>query len=376
MRYLTAGESHGETLCLIAEGLPSGLALDIDKINRDLARRMSGYGRGGRMSIENDKAHFVAGVRSGLTTGAPIAVLIANRDSENWTDYMRPFGETATGRQVTHVRPGHADFVGCVKYGHTDARNVLERASARETAARTAAGALCRQLLRALGVEITGYVRSVGGVKDDGEYSFEAIRSGRGEKLMMMDRAAEARAAEEIDRLKAAGDTCGGVCELRVSGLKSGFGSCMTYAEKLDARLCGAMLSVQAVKGAEVGLGFAAAERKGSEAHDGLSVLNGRAFRETNRAGGIEGGMSNGEELVLRAAMKPIPTLMRGLHTIDIKTGEPAIAAAERSDVCALPACETVLENVIACELCAVVLERLGGDRMDKIIERYGELLP
>lgn len=376
MRYLTAGESHGETLCLIAEGLPSGLALDIDKINRDLARRMSGYGRGGRMSIENDKAHFVAGVRSGLTTGAPIAVLIANRDSENWTDYMRPFGEAAAGRQVTHVRPGHADFVGCVKYGHTDARNVLERASARETAARTAAGALCRQLLRALGVEITGYVRSVGGVKDDGEYSFEAIRSGRGEKLMMMDRAAEARAAEEIDRLKAAGDTCGGVCELRVSGLKSGFGSCMTYAEKLDARLCGAMLSVQAVKGAEVGLGFAAAERKGSEAHDGLSVLNGRAFRETNRAGGIEGGMSNGEELVLRAAMKPIPTLMRGLHTIDIKTGEPAIAAAERSDVCALPACETVLENVIACELCAVVLERLGGDRMDKIIERYGELLP
>ena len=376
MKITTSGESHGKGLFAIIEGLPAGLKVDFDEIDRVLALRGRGYGRGARPKIESDRAEFLSGVRNGVTLGSPVTVAVWNRDYENWKEFMSPEPCDTEQRRLTRVRPGHADYTGVKKFGTDDARNVLERASARETAARTAAGALCRQLLRALGVEITGYVRSVGGVKDDGEYSFEAIRSGRGEKLMMMDRAAEARAAEEIDRLKAAGDTCGGVCELRVSGLKSGFGSCMTYAEKLDARLCGAMLSVQAVKGAEVGLGFAAAERKGSEAHDGLSVLNGRAFRETNRAGGIEGGMSNGEELVLRAAMKPIPTLMRGLHTIDIKTGEPAIAAAERSDVCALPACETVLENVIACELCAVVLERLGGDRMDKIIERYGELLP
>lgn len=376
MRITTSGESHGKGLFAVIEGLPAGLKVDFKEIDDCLALRQSGYGRGTRQKIECDRAEFLSGVRGGVTLGSPVTIAVWNRDYENWKEFMSPEPCNTEERRLTRVRPGHADFTGMKKFGADDARNVLERASARETAARVAAGALCRQLLRALGVEITGYVRSVGRVKDEGEYSFEQIRAGRGSELMMVDREAERRATEEIDELRRAGDTCGGVCELRVKGLKSGFGSCMTYAEKLDARLCGALLSVQAIKGAEVGLGFAAAERKGSEVHDELFVSDGRAFRKSNRAGGIEGGMSNGEELVLRAAMKPIPTLMRGLHTIDIKTGEPAIAAAERSDVCALPACETVLENVIACELCAVVLERLGGDRMDKIIERYGELLP
>ena len=374
MKIATAGESHGKGLFCIIEGLPAGLCLDLEEIDGYLALRQSGYGRGARQKIEKDRAEILSGVRNRVTLGSPVTLAVWNRDYENWKEYMAPEGCDVSRRTLTKVRPGHADLTGLKKYGGEDARNVLERASARETAVRVAAGTVCRQLLRALGVEISGYVRAAGGVADDGEYPFEALKD-RSPDLFMMDCEAEARAKAVIDDCTAEGDTCGGVIELRVKGLKSGFGSGTTYAAKLDARLVSALMSVQAIKGAEVGLGFAAAARRGSAVHDEIFYADDRGFyRKTNRAGGIEGGMSNGEEIVLRAAMKPIPTLMRGLATVDYRTHEAARAATERSDVCSVLACEVIAESALCCELAAVVLERLGGDRLDEIKERYGRL--
>ncbi len=374
MRLTTAGESHGKGLFAILEGIPAGLRLDPERIDAALARRQSGYGRGARQSIEKDRVELLSGVRDLVTLGSPIAIAVWNRDYENWKEVLAPEGCDVSARRLTKVRPGHADLAGMLKFGTDDARNVLERASARETAVRVAAGEICRTLLEALGVRATGYVRSVGSVCDGREYTFEQIAAGRLSELCMMDRGTQAQAMALIDGAKAAGDSLGGVIELRVAGLKNGFGSCMTYREKLDARLAGALMSVQAVKGVEFGLGFKAAERPGSAVHDEISVREGTYVRMSNRAGGIEGGMSNGGELVVRAAMKPIPTLTRGLGTVDLATGLPATAAFERSDVCAVPACEAVLEAALLTELCAVVLERLGGDRMDEIAERYGRL--
>ncbi len=304
-----------------------------------------------------------------------MTIAVYNRDHENWKECFSPEACDASMRTLSDVRPGHADLTGLKKFGGSDARNVLERASARETAVRVAAGTVCRQLLRELGVEITGYVRAAGSVEDDKEYSFEEIRKGRLPELFMLDPVLQTRAMREIDECRNAGDTLGGVAEIRVKGLKSGFGSCMTYAEKLDARLCAAMMSVQAIKGVESGAGFGAARRRGSAVHDEIYFSEERGFyRQTNRAGGIEGGMSNGEELVLRAAMKPIPTLMRGLNTVNYLTRQPSRAAAERSDVTAILAAEVVLESAIASELAAVVCERLGGDRLDELKVRYGSI--
>lgn len=374
MKITTSGESHGKGLFAVIEGFPSGVKVDLNEIDGYLALRQSGYGRGARQKIECDRVEILSGIRNGVTLGSPVTLAIWNRDYENWREYMAPEGCETETKKLTCVRPGHADFTGMKKFHSDDARNVLERASARETAARVAAGTLCRQLLRALGVQVTGYVRSVESVSDEKEYTFEQIAKGRKSELLMMDSGLQSRAMERIDALKAAGDTCGGVIELRVAGLKSGFGSCMTYGEKLDARICAALMSVQAVKGVEVGLGFAAAQLCGSKVHDELFTENGKILRKTNRAGGIEGGMSNGEEIVLRAAMKPIPTLGRGLQTVDTASGKQAVAAAERSDVCAIAACETVLENALLCELYTVVSERLGGDCLEEICARYGEL--
>ncbi len=372
MRLSTAGESHGKGVFAILEGIPAGLRLDLAAIDAALARRGSGYGRGGRQKIESDRVEILSGVRDLVTLGSPIALAVWNRDYENWKAYMAPEGCDTSARKLTKVRPGHADLTGMHKFAQEDARNVLERASARETAARVAAGEIARQLLLALGVIVRGYVRGVGSVSDDKIYSFEEIVPSP--VLGMLDPEKEQAACREIDTCKAEGDTLGGTVELRVKGLKSGFGSCMTYREKLDARLCGALMSVQAIKGAEVGLGFEAAERRGSLVHDELFPAEHMPVRKTNHAGGIEGGMSNGEEIVLRAAMKPIPTLMKGLRTVDMATGAPAVAAPERSDVCAILACETVLESVLATELSAVVLERLGGDHMEALRQRYGAL--
>lgn len=363
MRITTAGESHGRGLYAILEGIPAGLEIDLGRVDAALSRRAGGYGRGARQALEQDRAELLAGVRHGVTLGSPIALSVLNHDSGS--EEMPP---------LTRLRPGHADLAGMLKFGASDARGVSERASARETAIRVAAGEICRILLEKLNIFITGYVRSVGTVCDENDYTFHQIRSQRRELLGMMDERAEREAVALIDEARAAGDTLGGVSELRVYGLKSGFGSCMTYAEKLDARLASALMSVQAIKGVEVGLGFVAAALRGSSVHDGIYMKDGKYAHLSNRAGGIEGGMSNGEEIVLRAAMKPVPTLMCGLGTVDSSTGEPAVAAAERSDICAVTACLAVLEAALASELCAAVLDRLGGDTVRELEERYGRL--
>lgn len=373
MKLTSAGESHGKALVGIIEGLPSNLKIDIDEINNCLALRQSGYGRGARQKIERDKIEILSGVRNLLTLGSPLAFIIKNNDYENWRAYMAPEGCDTTKRTLTKVRPGHADLTGMLKYGTDDARNILERASARETAVRVAAGTVARQYLRALGVEVSGYVKSVCGIRDDSNYAFEQLEKAKTQPLFMLDEKLQNKAVALIDGLKANGDTAGGVVEIRIKGLKSGFGSCMQYSTKLDAVLCSALMSVQAVKGAEVGLGFGAADLAGSKVHDEI-FYNGRYFRKTNNAGGIEGGMSNGEEIILRAAVKPIPTLMQGLNTIDTETKQPAKAAGERSDVCAICAAEIILESVAAFALAEVVSARLGGDKMDEVINRYNLL--
>ena len=374
MKLTTAGESHGKALVGIIEGLPSNLGIDIAAIDADLAFRQSGYGRGGRQKIERDRIEIMSGVRNRLTLGSPLAFCIVNADYPNWEKYMAAEGCDVSARTLTRVRPGHADLTGIKKFAQTDARNILERASARETAVRVAAGSIAKQYLAALGVQVGGYVRSVCGVKDGGEYPFERLKDARSSLLFMLDGEAEARAAALIDGLKAAGDTAGCVAEVRVHGLKSGFGSCMTYEGKLDGRLAGAVMGVQAVKGVEIGLGFAAADLPGSRVHDEIFNENGAFVRHTNNAGGIEGGMSNGEDIVLRAAMKPIPTLMRGLNTVDCLTGESCKAAGERSDVAAVCAFEIIVESVVAFVMAQAVAERLGGDNMAQVVERYERL--
>ena len=370
----TAGESHGKGLFAIVEGIPQGLIIDHKKINGELFRRQSGYGRGARQKIESDKAEILSGVRNRTTLGSPVTLAVWNRDYENWKEFMAPEGCNTEERIVENVRPGHADLTGMKKFGVTDARNILERASARETAARVAAGGIFRQLLEALNIEVTGFVRSVGTSFDGATYTFEDVVKKRSAELAMLDRDVEKRAKKQIDSCKEAGDTLGGVIELRVRGLKSGFGSPMTYREKLDARIASTLMSVQAVKGVEVGCGFSLAEMKGSEAHDEIYYENGKFTRGSNRAGGIEGGASNGEELVFRVVMKPIPTLMRGLNTVNYNTKTPAKASTERSDVCAVPACEVVCESALLAEIAKVVSERLGGDTLSEWQKRYGEL--
>lgn len=373
MKFISAGESHGKCLVGIIEGLPSNLKIDLSEINAYLALRQSGYGRGGRQKIESDKAEILSGVRNLLTLGSPLSFAVVNRDYENWRAVMAPEGCDISKKTVTAVRPGHADLTGLLKYGQTDARNILERASARETAVRVVAGSIARQYLKELGVKVSGYVKSVCGIFDDNIYSFDRLDAAKSQPLFMLDADKQREAMKKIDSLKEEGDTAGGVIEIRVSGLKSGFGSCMDYARKLDALLCGALMSVQAIKGVEVGLGFSSADKKGSEVHDEI-FYNGEYFRKTNSAGGIEGGMSNGEDIVLRAAMKPIPTLTKGLRTVDYATGEPVKASTERSDVAAVCAAEIILESVTAFTVAAAVADRLGGDNMREVKERYAAL--
>ncbi len=378
MKMTTAGESHGKALVAILEGLPAHLKLDFEKIQAELAIRQSGFGRGGRQKIEKDRVEFLTGVRNGETLGSPVTLCVWNKDYANWETCMSD-GECDAAvmekKALTKVRPGHADLTGMQKFAQDDARNILERASARETAIRVAAGGVYRQYLSALGVEITGFVREICGVADEKAYTFEDILAGRNAETGMLDCEKAEQAKEKIAALKAAGDTAGGAVEVRVRGLKSGFGSVMTYCEKLDGRLAQGLMSIQAVKGVEVGMGFGVASVSGKDVHDEIFYEEGKGYyRQTNRAGGIEGGMSNGEELVLRVAMKPIPTLMRGLQTVDLKTGEVAKAASERSDVCAIVALEIIAEAVVAQVLAFAVAERLGGDTMAQVEKRYQEL--
>lgn len=374
MKLTTAGESHGKALVGIIEGLPSNLTIDCAHINADLALRQGGYGRGGRQKIERDRIEILSGVRNMLTLGSPLAFQIVNADYKNWESCMSADACDVTQRTLTKVRPGHADLTGLIKFGQTDARNILERASARETAVRVAAGSMAKQYLSALGVQVGGYVKGVCGIEDDSEYKFSDLAAAKSSPLFMLSKEKEEAAMRLIDELKEKGDTAGGVVEIRVHGLKSGFGSCMTYGEKLDGRLAGALMGVQAIKGVEVGMGFKAAALPGSKVHDEIYRKNGAFARMTNNAGGIEGGMSNGEDIILRAAMKPIPTLMKGLNTVDFVTGEPCRAAGERSDVAAICACEIILESATAFTLAQAVSERLGGDNMAQVLERYEKL--
>lgn len=378
-RFVTAGESHGPALVAIVEGAPAGLPLLAEQVNHQLARRQQGYGRGRRMQIEQDQIEFLSGVRAGETIGAPIAMLIRNRDWKNWEAIMDPAPraeDQAEGRkrQVTRVRPGHADLTGVLKYDREDARDILERASARETTARVAAGAVARCLLAELGVRIGSHLVHLGGV--------DAVRpatmptdinaAADASPLRTLDPKAEAEMIARIDAAKSEGNTLGGICEVVVDGLPVGLGSHVSWDRKLDGRLGAAILSIPAVKGVEMGMGFEAARRTGAEVHDEIEMApgqtrTGNVRRRTNRAGGLEGGMTTGEPLVLRVAMKPISTLMRPLGTIDTKTGAAAEAAAERSDVTAVPAMGVIAEAMTAIVLADAMLEKFGGDSLTEL---------
>lgn len=361
MRYFTAGETHGKCLTVIIEGAPAGFEISLERINVALSRRQRGYGRGGRMQIERDSAEILSGVRGGITLGSPIAMMIKNRDWENWQAVMGT--EASNGeRAVEFPRPGHADLAGGMKYDHHDLRNVLERASARETAARVAAGALARQLIEPYGAAFKSRVVSIGTVTDAADTSAPGFwERAAASPVGFGGETAEKAAMEYIDDIKARGESCGGVVETVITGLPAGLGSYAQYDRKLDSRLAAAVMSVQAIKGVELGLGFEAARRCGSEVHDEI-VYDSGYRRLTNRAGGIEGGMTNGEPVIIRAAMKPIPTLYNPLRTVSIKDKSEHKASVERSDVCAVPACAVVVEAAAAFEVAAAFLEKFGGD--------------
>jgi chorismate synthase len=385
LRFTTAGESHGPALISILEGAPAGIPVLAADIDNDLARRQQGYGRGRRMQIEKDQVELLSGVRAGYTIGSPVAMLIRNRDWKNWQDIMDPAPNSSDPderrRAVTRPRPGHADLSGMLKYDRDDARDILERASARETTARVAAGAICRKLLSEIGVTIGSHIVELGGViaalADElpGDINAAADAS----PLRTLDKNAEAQMIERIDAAKKDGDTLGGVCEVVCRGLPVGLGSHVAWNRKLDGRIGAAMMSIPAVKGVGIGIGFEASRLRGSQVHDEILAASDRArsgdiARKTNRAGGLEGGMTTGEPLVVRVAMKPISTLMKPLATVEMKTGEAASAVAERSDVTAVPAMGVIAEAMLAFVLAQAALEKFGGDslgEMKRNLESY-----
>lgn len=373
LRYLTAGETHGPQLTAIIEGLPSNLELDFEALNFQLHRRQKGHGRGRRMQIEKDAATIVGGVRHGRTTGAPVALVIENKDWRNWTDVMNvePIeGGDEAKRRINRPRPGHADLNGGLKYNLKDLRNVLERSSARETTARVAVGAIARQLLEKFGIKVAGHVVSIGGVTAEAPKLpiDELIRVTEESPVRVADKAAELRMIELIDQAKADGDTLGGVVECIVEGVPVGLGSHVQWDRKLDGRIAQAVMSINAFKGVEIGIGFEAARRPGSQVHDPILYSKEKGFyRASNNAGGFEGGMTNGEPIVVRGVMKPIPTLYKPLASVDIDSKEPFTAQVERSDACAVPAASVVLEHVVAWEVAKAFLEKFGGDSMEEI---------
>lgn len=365
LRFMTAGESHGPCLTAIMEGLPAGLKLDLEAINRDLARRQQGYGRGGRMKIEKDKVEIVSGVRFGETLGGPITLRVVNKDFANWTDRMAVFGEPA-GEKVTAARPGHADLTGVKKYNRRDVRDILERSSARETTMRVAVGAVCKEFLRALGVSVVSQVTNIGGVEvDPSKVNRHLLGQETGSELNCFDPDAEEKMKAKIDEAKKAGDTLGGIFEVVVRGLPAGLGSHIQWDRRLDAKIAGAMMSIQAIKGVEIGAGFQCAVLPGSQIHDEVFLdEDGEVFRKTNRAGGLEGGMTNGEEVVVKAAMKPIPTLMTPLRSIDVESREAVLACKERSDTCAVSAASVVGESMMAFVMAEAICDKFGSDAM------------
>ena len=372
LRFLSAGESHGPALTVMLDGVPAGLPLVAsDHIDPWLRRRQGGYGRGRRMVIETDTAAVLAGVRAGRTTGAPLSLQIENRDWRNWTEIMSPLpGGEPRKKALTAARPGHADLSGGIKYGHKDLRDVLERASARETTSRVAAGAVALQLLAQVGVQACARMVSLGGVPCDGGMDWASLEALDDSPLRTFDRDAEARIIARIDEAKRDGDTLGGVVEARFKGLPVGLGSHTQWDRKLDGRLAQAAMSIQAIKGVEVGDGWAAAMSPGSRVHDAIYHSDAGYYRQTNRAGGLEAGMTTGEELVVRAAMKPIATLMTPLPTVDVTTREAADAARERSDTTAVPAASIVVLAMTALVLADAVMEKFGADTVREIGER------
>jgi chorismate synthase len=377
MRFLTAGESHGPQLTAIVEGMPAGFNIDPARINHELARRQKGYGRGGRMAIERDEVRIVSGVRFGQSMGSPITMVVENLDYKNWLKRMSiDPRDRDQGRPVTRPRPGHADLAGVLKYNMDDIRNVLERASARETTARVAVGGLARQILDPFGIDVLGYVVSIGAIKAGTPASMpleELRRITEDSQVRVADPAAERAIIEDIDACKKTGDTLGGVVEVTVTGLPVGLGSYVQWDRKLDARLAFALLSLQAAKGVEFGMGFGAAAVRGSQLHDeiGYDAAARQFTRLSNNSGGTEGGMSTGEPLRVRMAFKPLSTLMQPLRSVDMRTKAEAVGTIERSDVCAIPAAAVIAEAVVAYELANSFLEKFGGDSFTEINRNY-----
>jgi chorismate synthase len=375
LRFLTAGESHGKALTVIIDGLPAGLPLDEEWIARDLARRQGGYGRGGRQQIESDRAEILSGVRHGLTIGSPVSLLLRNRDWENWRDEMDVAPAQGKVEPVTRLRPGHADLAGAIKYGLDDVRPVLERASARETAARVAVGSVARKLLSEFNIEVHSHTVCIGGYWSGPGDSVDWAEV-ESSPARCADSSAGKLMVEAIDAAKESGDSLGGVFEVVASGVPIGLGSHVQWDRRLDGRIAQAMMSINAVKGVEVGAGFTTSDAKGSEAHDVIRLApNGGWRHETNRAGGIEGGISNGEAIVLRAAIKPIPTLAKPLTSVDLRTGERVEAHVERSDVCVVPAPGVIGEAMIAIVLAGALLEKFGGDHIEETLRNYRSYL-
>lgn len=371
MRYLTAGESHGPQLTAIIEGLPSQLPLGKGDIDPWLRKRQGGYGRGRRMVIETDEADILSGVRSGRTTGAPVTLAIQNKDHRNWTEIMSPEpGGEPRKKALTDARPGHADLTGGIKYRHKDLRDVLERASARETAARVAVGSIALKLLSELGVQGANYVSSLAGIETREAFGWDKLDAIEESDLRTWDVDAAGQMRERIDQAKKDGDTLGGILEVRFRGLPVGLGSFVHYDRKLDGRIAQACLSVQAMKGVEIGRAFDNALKAGSGVHDAVYYRGGTYARDSNGAGGLEAGMTNGEELIVRVAMKPIATLMKPLPTVNVVTHEASDAARERSDTTAVPAAGVILQCVIGWVLAEAMLEKFGGDTLPELQER------
>lgn len=374
MRYLTAGESHGKQLTTIIEGVPARMPITAEQINESLLRRQKGYGRGKRMQIEKDLVDITSGVRHGYTLGSPISLVIHNDDFKHWTDIM---GEDAPEegqkirRVVTKPRPGHADLNGALKYGHRDMRNVLERSSARETAARVAAGSVAKIMLRQLGIEVCGYVKEIAGIRASETSALsisEMQQVSEASPVRVLDKNVEQQMMDAIDKAKKDGDSIGGVTEVYVTGMPAGIGSYVQYDRKLDGRIAGSVMSINAYKGVEIGIGFEAARKNGSEVHDEIAWSKERGYyRKSNRLGGFEGGMTNGMPLVVKGVMKPIPTLYKPLKSVDIDSKEEFTASVERSDACAVPAAAVVMEHVVAFELAKAITETFTSDQFPKL---------
>ena len=374
LRYLTSGESHGQSLISILDGVPANIELNIDEINEELKKRQSGYGRGGRMKIEQDKINILGGVRGKKTLGGPISIEVKNNDYKNWESYMNPMSDVdLDSKKVSNVRPGHADLVGCLKYDFDDARNVLERSSARETASRVAIGAICKQILKYFDIEFTSHVVQIGNIKDKNLYEFEYIKQNVDKsQVRCVNKEVEDLMIKEIDKVKSNGDTIGGVVEIRVKNLIPGLGSYTHFDKKIDGELAMHLIGTQAIKGVEFGIGFEVANNYGSNVMDEIIYDEKNGIRRnTNNLGGIEGGMTTGEELIIRCAMKPIPTLYKPLNSINMNTLESYQASIERSDNCAVPACSVVCENVVAFVICKYFLEKIGGDNLSDLTSNY-----